>query len=145
MWIVLACVGAFLLLGGCCVIFGVVIPLIQKAREQEQKAREAEMKAQEQAQLPAMVVISSNHEIPLGRDPVARFTMRNKGGSGTVLFIIRQGGQQWKRQAYFDAGEQREVRFAVPGLQAGEFWTDFVPAANASRADLNEALPALSE
>jgi hypothetical protein len=120
------------------VTFVVALPFIQKMRE-------ADRKQEEQAQLPAMVVISSSHDIPAFGDPVARYTMRNKGGSGKVLFIIRQGGQQWKRQAYFDAGEQREVRFAVPGLQAGEIWTDFLPAASASPADVMEALPALSD
>lgn len=70
-----------------------------------------------------------------------RRTVRNKGATGEVLFLIHQGNRSWAFRTGFDAGEERQLRFDLSGILLDQPSTiEWLPVAQASKSELQNAV-----
>jgi len=88
---------------------------------------------------PSPTLIEMKAETYFFADPDVFVTIRNKGASGKILITIKQGSKSWKRIAYFDQNEQRQVKLTCPGLGSGKYEYEGQPAELASPEELHGA------
>jgi len=86
---------------------------------------------------PKLQQITFRSDFPLLGTPVLYETFRNTGGKGSVLITVTQADHTWKRIAYYDKDEQREIKIPAPGLQSGNIHTQMKPTSICTPEELS--------
>jgi hypothetical protein len=69
------------------------------------------------------------------------YTLRNHGAAGDVFISLMQANRSWTFRTTFNAGDERQVRFDLPGLQPLQTVSiNIIPVAQASSVQIQGAV-----